>query len=139
MKGYVKIFLHRGLMFGGFGPIVVGVVYLILSHSPADFSLNGSQVFLAILSSYLLAFLQAGAGLFYQIEEWPLVQSLLCHFGLLYFSYVGCYLVNAWIPFEWTVVWIFTAIFAGGYVLVWLFVYLSVKATKKRLNQELNR
>ena len=30
MNCYVKEFLKRGLMFGGFGPIVAGIVYLIL-------------------------------------------------------------------------------------------------------------
>ena len=30
MNKYVRSFLHRGLMFGGFGPIIIGIVYLVL-------------------------------------------------------------------------------------------------------------
>ncbi|MBQ2735785.1 MAG: DUF3021 domain-containing protein [Clostridia bacterium] len=139
MNRYVKSFLHRGLMFGGFGPIVAGVVYWILSHSLEDFSLGGGEVFLAILSTYLLAFVQAGASVFPQMEEWPLAKSLFCHFGLLYLAYIGCYLLNAWIPFEWSVVFIFSAIFAVLYFVIWFSVYLSVKETKKFLNERLKQ
>ena len=137
MKEYGKIFLHRGMLFGGFGPIVVGVVYLILSCSISDFSLSGGEVCLAIVSTYLLAFIQAGTSVFHRIEEWSRAKALLFHFGFLYFAYVGCYLVNAWIPFDWRVLWFFTAGFAGGYVLICLTVYLSVKTVEKRLNRHL--
>jgi hypothetical protein len=69
-KGYFKAFLHRGLIFGGFGPIIVGIVFFVLSLTLEDFSLSGQEVFFAIISTYLLAFLQAGASIFNQIESW---------------------------------------------------------------------
>ena len=77
-------------MFGGFGPVVVGIVYLILSKSINDFSLNGEQMCLAIISTYILAFLQAGATVFNQIESWPVTKSLLYHFLTLYLAYTLC-------------------------------------------------
>ena len=40
MNKYLKIFLHRGLIFGGFGPIVVGIVYFILGQTLEGFSLG---------------------------------------------------------------------------------------------------
>ncbi|MBQ6947558.1 MAG: DUF3021 domain-containing protein [Clostridia bacterium] len=137
MNKYLKAFLHRGLMFGGFGPIIVGVIYAILQHSVDDFSLSGTQVLVATVSVYLLTFIQAGASVFNQIEEWSLPKSLLCHFGLLYLAYVGCYLLNSWIPFEPKVVAIFTAIFVGGYFLIWIVVYFSVRAAERKLNVDL--
>ena len=33
MTKYVKQFLHRGLVFGGFGPIVAGIIYAILQST----------------------------------------------------------------------------------------------------------
>ena len=30
MNKYLKEFLHRGLIFGGFGPLVAGIVFLII-------------------------------------------------------------------------------------------------------------
>jgi hypothetical protein len=138
MKKYVKEFLLRGAFFGGFGPIVLAIIYLILSDTIENFSLNGIQVFVAIISTYLIAFLHAGASVFQGIESWPLAKSLICHFSVLYFAYVSCYLVNSWIPFEPIVLIIFTVSFIALYFLIWLIVFLAIKCTSKRFNKTLN-
>lgn len=137
MNKYLKEFFHRGLIFGGFGPIVLGIIYAIVETSVADFSLSGMQVLVAIVSIYLLAFVQAGASVFNQIEHWSLPKTLLCHFGTLYIVYVGCYLVNDWIPFSTSVLLIFTAIFVAVYFVVWTTVFVSVKIASKKLNQKI--
>ena len=121
----------------GFGPIVMGVVYYILSLTVADFSLTGGQVFLAIVSIYGLAFIQAGSTVFNVIEHWSTVKSTLCHFGLLYVAYSACYLLNSWIPFDPMVLVIFTAIFASGFFLIWGIVYLCVRAASRKLNEKI--
>ena len=125
----VRDFFLRGLLFGGFGPVIAGIVYLILHFTLKDLALTGLQVFTVIVSTYLLAFVHAGASVFNQIES--------CHFGLLYIAYVLCYLINAWIPFEPAVLGIFTAIFAVGYAVIWLAVYVSIRVTVKQLNRSL--
>ncbi len=137
MNSYLKNFLHRGLIFGGFGPIVAGIVFFILSFSVEGFSLTGIQVFCAIISTYILAFVQAGASVFNQIEHWPIAKSLLVHLSVLYVTYVSCYLLNSWIPFEPAVVAIFTAIFLVTYFLIWGIVYFSVKSATKKMNAKL--
>lgn len=137
MKKYVKEFIHRGLMFGGFGPVVVGIVYMIISKAETNFSLSASEVFLATVSSYLLAFLQAGATVFNQIEHWSLPKSLLCHFATLYLAYSLCYVVNTWIPFEPIVLLFFSAIFVVVYFVIWLTVYFCVKNTSKKFNDKI--
>lgn len=133
----VRDFFFRGLLFGGFGPVIAGIVYLILHFTLEDLTLTGLQVFTVIVSTYLLAFVHAGASVFNQIESWPLAKSTLCHFGLLYIAYVLCYVINSWIPFEPLVLGIFTAIFAVGYAVIWLAVYVSIRVTVKRLNRSL--
>lgn len=138
MKKYVKEFFRRGLMFGGFGPIIVGIVYLILENTLDEFSLTGFQVCLAIVSTYLLAFVQAGASVFNQIEHWHLAKTLFCHFATIYFAYAVCYAANTWIPFEPTVLLIFTVIFVVAYLVIWSTVYICVKATSKKLNSKLS-
>lgn len=137
MSKYVKHFLHRGLIFGGFGPIILGVIYAIISYSHADFSLSGKDVLIGIVSTYLLAFVQAGSSVFNQIEEWPLTKSLLCHFSSIYLAYVLCYIVNSWIPFEPMVIVVFSAIFAITYLIIWLTVYFIVRSTQKKLNSKI--
>lgn len=138
MNKYVKEFFHRGLVFGGFGPIIIGIIYLIVSKTVENFSLSAEEVLLGIVSIYILAFLQAGASVFNQIEEWSLPKSLLFHFTTLYVAYVLCYLVNSWIPFAWEVLLIFTTIFVVIYFAIWIIVYLSVKAASKKFNTKLN-
>ena len=126
-------------MFGGFGPIVLGVIFYIISLTVEGFSLTGSQVLLGIVSIYVLAFIQAGSSVFEQIEHWPVSKSLLCHFGLLYVTYSLCYLVNSWIPFEPLVLVIFTVIFTVAFFLIWGIVYLCVRAASRQLNEKIGK
>ena len=137
MNRYLKNFLHRGLIFGGFGPIILGIIYAILEKTVEDFSLTGTQVLIAIISVYILAFIQAGASVFNQIESFSIPKSLFCHLSLIYAAYVICYLVNNWIPFNPDVLLIFTAIFLAVYFTVWITVFLSIKITSKKLNAKL--
>lgn len=134
---YVKNFLLRGMLFGGFGPIIAGFIYLILSYTIENFTLTGNQVFIAIISTYLLAFVQAGASIFNQIEGWPVAKSLLFHLISIYLAYILCYLVNSWIPFDWKIILIFTAIFVVTYLIIWISVYLSTKSISKKLNKKI--
>ncbi len=125
------------MAFGGFGPLIAGVVYLCLHLSIEDFPLTGMEMFAAIISTYLLAFVQAGVSIFNQIESWSVGKSLLCHLSTLYAAYATCYIINAWIPFDWRVLLIFTAAFVALYMVIWLTVYLCVRRTQKRLNAQL--
>lgn len=137
MNKYVKEFFHRGLMFGGFGPIVTAIVLLILSHKIKDFSISGNQIFMAVVSTYIVAFVHAGSSIFHQIEHWSTMKGLFCQLGSLYLVYVLTYIINSWIPFEIAVILIFTAIFVFTYLVIWLIVYLCVKATSKKLSEKL--
>ncbi|MBO5421094.1 MAG: DUF3021 domain-containing protein [Clostridia bacterium] len=138
MNKYLKSFLHRGLIFGGFGPIVAGAVYLFVEMFHSAISLNATQVFLAVVSTYLLAFIQAGASVFNQIDHWPLPKSLLCHFSSIYFAYLLCYIINSWIPFKSGIVLIFTGFFIATYFVIWTAMYFSVKSASKKMNNKLN-
>jgi len=136
MKKYMKDFLLRGLAFGGFGPIVAAIVLLCISAS-AEVTLDAKGFAIAVISTYMLAFVQAGASVFNQIEEWSLPKSTGVHFLCIYAVYVGTYLVNSWIPFEWAVIGIFTAIFAVGYLAIWCTVYFITRATARKLNDKI--
>ena len=138
MNKYVKEYLHRGLIFGGFGPIVTAIVLFIVSLATGGISLTGGELLLAVLSTYLLAFVHAGASVFNQVEGWPVAKSLLFHFLTLYLAYSLCYVVNSWIPFDPMVLLIFSAIFIVTYAIIWLAVYLSVRAVSKRLNSNIS-
>ncbi|MBQ4562615.1 MAG: DUF3021 domain-containing protein [Clostridia bacterium] len=137
MNRYLKEFLHRGLIFAGFGPIVVGIVFAILQYTVKDFSLGGVDVLTAIASTYLLAFIQAGASVFNQIEHWPPAKALGIHFSTLFLSYSLCYILNRWIPFDIKVILIFAGIFTIVYALTYTAVFLCVRAASKKMNSRL--
>ena len=137
MNKYVKEFLHRGLMFSGFGPIIAAIIYLVLSYSIKDFSLGGIEIFTAVLSTYILAFVHAGSSVFNQIEHWGIMKGLLWQLGLLYAAYLLCYLINSWLPFDIAVVAIFTSIFVATYLVIWGIVYLCTKGNAKKLSEKL--
>ncbi len=139
MNSYIKSFLGRGLVFGGFGPIVVGIVFFVLSSTVEGLLFSGGQVLLAVASSYLLAFLHAGASVFLQVEHWTPLKSLFFHFLTLYSAYSVCYLINSWIPFELFAFLIFTVIFLAVYFVIFTVVFLTVRFTQKRLNQRLGQ
>lgn len=138
MNKYVKEFLKRGLIFGGFGPIILSIIYFIIGLSKTDFSLKPNEVVLGTISIYILAFIHAGASIFNQIESWSVPKSLLAHLSCLYFAYLLCYLINTWIAFDIKVIIIFTLIFIISYFIIWITVYLIVKRTSKQLNSKLN-
>ena len=139
MNRYVKEFMHRGLLFGGFGPIILGIVLACIEAADASFSITAVQILLGVVSTYLLAFMQAGSTVFEQIEHWSTVKSTFFHFLSLYAAYVGCYLLNSWIPFEKMVVFIFTGIFTVGFFAIWGIVFVSVKLAEKKLNKALRK
>ena len=138
MNKYCKEFFHRGLMFSGFGPIVFGIIVLCISASQAGITMDAKGIFFGIFSTYLIAFVQAGATVFNQIEHWSVPKSLLFHFGSLYIVYSLCYILNSWIPFRIEVLGIFTLIFVAVYFVVWTTVYLCVRKTGKKFNEKLN-
>ena len=137
MKKYVIHFIHRGAIFGGFGPIILGIVYFILSITLDEFSLSGKEVLLGIVSTYILAFFHAGASVFNQIEHWPIPKSILFHLSILYVAYTVCYVINEWIPFDWKILLIYTSAFIAVYAVIWIAVLISVKITQGKLNRHI--
>ena len=136
MRKYVLEFFKRGLFFGGFGPIVLGIIFYIITIN-LNITFTGNEVLLGIVSTYLLAFIHAGSSVFNQIEEWNTSKSVAFHLGSLYLAYLSCYLVNSWIPFDWNVVLIFTLSFLVIYFVISIIVYIIVKGTARKLNDKL--
>lgn len=137
MNKYVKSFVFRGLIFGGGGPLVLGVVYIVLAFNSNEFSLSGAEAFCGIFSTYLLAFIHAGASVFNQIERWPIAKSIFFHFLTVYCAYLLCYLLNSWIPFKPRVILIFTLAFVVAYFVVWLTSFIIARHITEGFNEKL--
>lgn len=137
MNMYVKEFIKRGLLFSGLGPLVVGIVYLILELSKVEIRLSGLDVFLAIIATYIIAFVQAGSSVFEQIESWSSIKSIFFHMTSIYVVYLGGYLINRWIPFDYLVIIIFTSVYIVTFLIIWLFIYFITKRTSDKMNKKL--
>ena len=125
-------------MFSGLGPVTAALVIFIISHFEENLHLGASQVLIMAVSTYILAFVQAGATVFNQIEHWSVPKSLACHFSSLYAVYVFTYLVNTWIPFNINVILVFTAIFVATFFIIWTIVFLAVRHLSRKLNKNLH-
>ena len=126
-------------MAGGFGPIILAVLYLILQGRGAVQTLSVGEVCTGILSLWALAFLAGGMNVIYQVERLPLMVAILLHGGVLYAGYLVTYLVNGWLEWGTAPILVFSAIFVLGYLAVWAVIYSATKRKTERLNEMLRQ
>lgn len=139
MKKFVSEFLRRGLIACGLGPIVLAIVYWILQQTAAVETLTGNQVCIGIFSLSALAFIAGGMNVIYQIERLPLMVAILIHGGVLYISYLATYLLNGWLEWGVTPIFVFSGIFVVGYFAVWAIIYSIIKRNTEKLNEVLKQ
>ena len=137
MKKHVKEFLHRGLLCMGFGPIVLAIVFAILSLCGVVQTLTVSEMVLGIFTITIMAFMAAGVTVVYKIEELPLLYAILIHGITLYIDYLAMYLVNGWLNDGITPLIVFTVIFILGFLLTWTIVYLFIKKDIEKMNKKI--
>ena len=139
MKKIVSDFVLKGMMACGIGPIVLAVLYLILHKTLGIDSLSVKQVCTGIISLAALAFIAGGMNVIYQIERLPLAMAIFIHGLVLYLSYLVTYLLNDWLARGLTPLLIFTGIFAGGYLLIWVCIYAITRTKTEKLNEKLRQ
>ena len=137
MKKFVSAFILRGLIAMGLGPIVLSIVYLILKQAVAVETLTVTQVCIGIFSLSALAFIVGGMNAIYQVERLTLMTAILIHGGVLYIGYLGTYLLNDWLDFGIIPIIVFTAIFVGGYIVIWAIIYSIIRRNAAKLNEML--
>ena len=135
MKKFWKEFLFRGLICAAGGPLVLDVVYGIMSATGAVETITTGETCTAIISITLLAFIAAGMTAIYQMEQLPLPTMILLHGGALYITYILTYLINGWLLRQLTPILIFTGIFVAGYALIWVVIYFISKRNTDKVNK----
>ena len=139
MKKFISNFLLRGLVAGGFGPVVLAVVYLVLYQQGVVQTLAVTEVCMGIFSLFALAFVVGGMNAIYQIERLPVMLAILIHGIMLYVSYLIVYLVNDWLKWGFTPIVVFSAIFVIGYLIIWTIIYSVNKKNAERINKQLRQ
>lgn len=135
-KRIIKFFL-RGLLFSGLGPIIYGIVTMILYLCGVNTLSDGLMIFKGIISTFLISFICAGTSIVWEEEKLGLGFASLIHGSALYLCYLGMYLINSWIPRDPLSVLIFTAIFIITYLIIWLIIYLVEKNRAKKFTAHL--
>ncbi len=139
MKKLASEFFLRGLIAGGFGPIVLTVVYLILNRAVGFEELSVGQLCVGIFSLYTLAFVAGGLNVVYRIERLPLMIAILIHGGALYVCYLITYLLNDWLENGVMPIIVFSLIFIIGFVSIWVVIFSVTKANTKKVNEALKQ
>ena len=133
MKKFIREFFKRGFISAWGGPFVLAIIYFIVGKIENLQSIPINEVSLGILSITFMAFTAGGITAIYQNDVLPLASSIMIHAAVLYLDYLIMYLLNDWLPRS--DIGIFTAIFAAGFALVWLIIYLITKNQTKDLNK----
>ena len=139
MKKNVLEFIRRGLVACSLGPIVLGVLYLILQQQGAIETLTVNEVCTGIFSLSVLAFVAGGMNFIYQIEQIPLMVAILIHGSVLYISYLTTYLLNDWLKWDLSSVLVFSGIFVFGYLVIWAIIYSIIKKDTAKINEVLKQ
>ena len=139
MKKIIKEFFRRGLIACGFGPIVLAIVYLVLQKNGVIETLTVNQVCIGIFSITALAFIAGSMNALYQIERLPLMVAILIHGVVLYFTYLGTYLLNDWLELGLIPFLIFTGAFVVGYLVIWVIIYSIISKRAATLNMLLEQ
>ena len=137
MKRHILEFFRRGIVACGLGPIVLAILSLVLQQHADLQTLSVNQVCIGIFSLSVLAFIAGGMNFLYQIERLPLMVAILIHGSVLYFSYLGTYLLNSWLQWGIAPVLVFTGIFILGYLTIWVIIYTIIKTKTAKLNEML--
>ena len=135
MKTFWKEFFLRGLICASGGPIVLAIIYGILGATGAVEAFSPKDVCIGIVTITLLAFIAAGMTAIYQMEQLSLPIMILLHSGALYVAYILTYLINGWLPNALVPILMFTGIFAAGFALIWIIIYLVEKSKAEKLNK----
>ncbi len=134
MKEFIKDFLFRGMVACGLGPLALAVIYLILQKNGVVDTLTVNEVAIGIFSLAALAFISGGMNALYQIERLPLFWAIFIHGVVLYFAYLGVYLVNEWLQSGVMPIMIFTGSFIVGYIIIWIMIYFVTRKRAAKLN-----
>lgn len=139
MKNRIIKFCHRGLVFSGFGPLIYGIVMLILFLSHVDTNSDGVMIFKGILSTYLLGFIASGSSIIWDEERLGVGFAVLIHGTTLYISYLAMYIINGWIPQGGFSILMFSIVFIASYIIIWLIILIIEKNRAKKFNMQLNK
>ena len=80
-----------------------------------------------------------GSSIVYDIEKWSIARATATHFLLIFALYFILVISMGWFGLNDPVFWIVVGMMVVGYVLIWLFQYLSYRRKIQKMNDKLVR
>ncbi len=80
-----------------------------------------------------------GSSVIYDIEKWSIIRATVTHFILVFGLYCLIGFSAGWFRLDEPVFWMIMAAMITGYVLIWLFQYLSYKRKVQQMNDDLKK
>ena len=137
MKQFFHSFLQRGLGAAALGPVVLAVVYLILSACDVVTEVSVQKISWEILTVTLMAFIAGGVSAIHTVERLSVFFAALIQGSALYVDYLLFYLLNGWLRRQFLSIVIFTVCFVLGYLVVWIIILFVTRARVKQLNRRI--
>ena len=134
MKGFISNFVLRGLIACGFGPLVLGMIYLTRSLYGVVDTVSVTEMCMGIFSIFVLAFVCGGMTAIYQVEKLHIITAILLHGGVLYAVYLATYLINNWLEEGLIPLLVFSGIFVVGYIIIWAIIYAINRKRIAKIN-----
>ena len=120
-----------GFLLGG----IISVIF-ILTGSPDGLAAKDLP---HILLGGLYGAVAMGSSVIYDVEKWSIARATATHFLLMFALYFLLVLSLGWFRLDEPLFWIILGCMAVGYVLIWLFQYLSYSRKIREMNGSLNK
>jgi len=80
-----------------------------------------------------------GSAVIYDVEKWSIARATVTHFMLVFALYFLVAISMKWFRLDDPLFWIIVGCMAVGYVLIWLFQYLSYRRKIREMNENLKK
>ncbi len=136
---YWKLFVFRGLVAMGLGPLCLAAVYGILDLCGVTNTVSVGEMTLEIFTVTALAFFCGATTQVFQIEELAISKAITLHGIVLYLAYAVVYLTNGWIERRLIPFLVFTGVFVVGYAIIWVIIFFVTKKNTEKVNKNLKK
>ena len=128
----------KATLYGLAGFVLGGIISVIFILTGSPDGLTGKD-FPHILVGGIFGAAAMGSSVIYDVDKWSIARATATHFLLMFALYFLLVITMGWFRLDEPLFWIILGCMAVGYVLIWLFQYLSYSRKIREMNGSLNK
>jgi len=128
----------KATILGLSGFAIGGIICVIFILTGSSDGLTGKNL-PDILLGGIYGAVAMGSAVIYDVEKWSIARATVTHFMLVFALYFLVAISMKWFRLDDPLFWIIVGCMAVGYVLIWLFQYLSYSRKIREMNGSLNK